>query len=158
MSSSAVDEAVIALLAADERIVFVEDTSTVVADDQWPLFDGHVVDSDGELKTISAPLPYLVFYSTPGLPVRPRAGRTSTMRMVEFQITAVGIDRWQAKQAAARAEGLLDGMTIDPTGDRPRKVRRTGDNLYVARDDTWMRPDGGPLFFCPTRYVATTKR
>lgn len=157
MSSSDVDDAVLELLAADARIVLWEGPATVVGD-LVPLFDGHVEDSDEAEKTIGAPLPYLIFYSTPGRPTRPRVGRSSTMREVEFQVTGVGMDRWQAKWAADVAEGILDEATITPAGDRTRRIRRTDDSLYVARDDTWTRPDGGPLFMCPARYTAGTKR
>lgn len=157
MSSNDLADAVLELLDASDKIVLVRDRSTAVGD-LVPLYDGHVVDSDDVEKTISAPLPYLVLFTTPGAPTRARAGRTSTLRTVEFQITAVGEDRWQCLWAAELAESILDAKTVTPAGDRPRRVQRTPDNLFVARDDTWTRPDGGPLFMCPTRYTAAVKR
>ncbi|GAA1138364.1 hypothetical protein [Nocardioides aquiterrae] len=157
MSSNALADAVLDLLGADERIVLVEGPGTAIGE-LVPLYDGHVVDSDGVEKTISAPLPYLVLFTTPGAPVRARVGRTSTLRAVEFQITAVGGDRWQSLWAAELAESLLDAKTVTPADDRPRRIQRTPDNLFVARDDTWTRPGGKPLFMCPARYAAAVKR
>ena len=157
MSSEAFGDAVLDLLTDSGQIVLVTARDQGV-DDKTPLYDGHVIDSDAADMTISAPLPYLVFFTSPGLPVRPRAGRGSTMRTVEFQITGVGDARWQASWAGDLAERLLDARVVTPAGDRPRRITRTRDNTYMGRDDTWTRPGGEPLFIDVRRYQATTRR
>ncbi len=157
MTAADVDTAVLELLTEPGQIVLVTERDQDL-DDKTPLYDGHVVDSDAAEKTISAPLPYLVYFTTPGAPVRARAGRASTMRTVEFQITAVGDDRAQARWAGDLAEALLDGQLITPGTDRPRRVIRVPDNAYMGRDDTWTRPEGDPLFIDVRRYQATTRR
>lgn len=113
--------------------------------------DGDVTDADPATKVISAPLPYLVFYSTPGYGINPRmCGRRG--RAVEFTINAVGKTREQAKWAGQTAEDALDHVRITLSGV-PRLIRRTEDNPYVRRDDTWIRPDGKPLFVDSRRYT-----
>ena len=34
----------------------------------------------------------------------------------------------------------------------PRLIRRTEDNAFLRRDDTWTRPGGAPLFTDSRRY------
>jgi hypothetical protein len=133
--SSEVDAAVLALLR-----------STVLH-----VYDGYVTDSDDSAKTISAPLPYVVFYPTPGRPVNSRASGTSG-REYEFQVSYVGMTREQAVWAQERAEAALDGVSITVAG-KPRQITRTPDNQFVGRDDTWTRPDGGPLFYGALRFT-----
>lgn len=130
-----VDDAVLALLEATGLNVH----------------DGWVKDSDGIKKTISAPLPYVVFYTTPGYPVNPRTGGRAG-REHEFQVSCVGITREQAVWAQEQVEAALDGVGIVVAG-QSRQITRTDDNQTVGRDDTWTRPDGGPLFFGPLRFT-----
>jgi len=156
--TSALDTAVLALLDASPKIVLWAGPNTHL-DDKTALYDGRVEDADDKAMTIGAPLPYMVFHTTPGRPVRPRVGRSSTVRTVEFQINAVGEDRRQAKWAAELAESILDGATvIEAAGARPRRITRTPDSPYVAKDETWTRPGGRPLYLVATRYVATARR
>lgn len=157
MTAADVDDAVLDLLTEPGQIVLVTERDQDLGD-STPLYDGHVTDSDAAEKTVSAPLPYLVYFTTPGAPVRARAGRSSTMRTVEFQITGVGDARWQASWAGDLAERLLDARVVTPAGDRPRRITRTRDNTYMGRDDTWTRPGGEPLFIDVRRYQATTRR
>lgn len=156
--TSALDTAVLALLDASPKILLWKSKSTHIGD-LTALYDGRVEDADEKAMTIGAPLPYLVFHTTPGRPVRPRVGRASTMRTVEFQISAVGEDRQQAKWAAELAETVLDGQTVlEAVGARPRRISRTADSPYVTKDETWTRPGGRPLYLVATRYVATARR
>lgn len=113
--------------------------------------DGWVKDSDGDAKTISAPLPYAVFYTTPGYPVNRRVGGRGG-REYEFQVSCVGITREQAVWAQEQVEEALDGVSITVAG-QPRQISRSDDNQVIGRDDTWTRPDGGPLFFGPLRFT-----
>lgn len=134
--SSAVDTAVLALLRAVPNL---------------NVWDGDVGDADEQEKTISAPLPYVVLYSTPGRPTNGRLGARRG-RAAEFQVTFVGKTREQAKWAAEKVDAALDNAHITIAG-RGRQIRRSDDISYVRRDDVWTRPDGGPLFTGPLRYV-----
>ena len=133
--SSEADDAILALLEAGSV----------------KTYDSYVTDSDNVAKTISAPLPYLVYYTSPGYPINPRMAPTKR-RAQEFQITYVGKTREQAVWAADKAEAALAGARIT-IGGRSRLIRRTDDYQFVRRDDTWNRPDGGPLFTGVLRFV-----
>lgn len=144
--SSEVDDAVLALLKADAAALKADDPKVILG-----VYDAYVTDSDDKAKTISAPLPYLVFYPTPGRPVNVRASGVSS-REYEFQVSYVGKSREQAVWAQEEAERALDGVSITVAG-KPRQITRTDDNQYVGRDDTWTRPDGGPLFYGALRFT-----
>lgn len=116
-----------------------------------PVHDGHVKDSDESKKTISAPLPYHVYFAAPGYPINRRAGGTAG-RAQEFQVTSVGKTREQATWAGDLAEGVLDQALVSVDG-RDLRITRMDDNSFTRRDDTWTRPDGGPLFTDVRRYV-----
>lgn len=115
--------------------------------------DSDVKDSDPTDNIITATLPYVVFYATgdDATPGDSMAG-TSGAYMTEFQITYVGDSREQAKRAGERARAALDRKRIAFAAGS-RFVRRTDDNQYVRRDDTWTRPGGEPLFFGVDRYA-----
>jgi hypothetical protein len=131
----------------------------ILNDSPLNVWDGDVGDSDPTDMIITAELPYVVFYSTPGYPneASRRVGGVVRGRAVEFQINGAGETREQAKWALERAEELLDGAVID-VGGRKRRIRRTDDNLFVRKDPTWTRPGGEPLFFGVSRFVTTTTR
>ncbi|WP_426243689.1 hypothetical protein [Nocardioides sp. LHG3406-4] len=117
--------------------------------------DGHVMDSDNVAKTISAPLPYVVFFSTPGAPTGRRRMSGSAGRGQEFMVNAVGETREQASLTGDIAEAALDGKRI-PLGQR-QYLHRADEDAFVRRDDTWTRPDGGPLFTDSRRYAIKTR-
>lgn len=148
--TSADDAAVLAVLDAVSGItLFVDSTSTPTAN----LWDGHVRDSDAAAMTVSARLPYLVFYAMTDAPaVGDSLAGTSAAYLTEFQLTGVGDSREQAKFLLEKAKAALDRKRLTfPSG--PRFVRRTDDNQWVRRDDTWTRPGGKPLFFGVDRYA-----
>lgn len=117
--------------------------------------DGDVPDSDPSTKVISAALPYVVFYAMTDVPEPGDSlAGTSGAYLTEFQLTGVGDSREQAKLALERAKAALDRKRVTfPSGSR--FVRRTDDNQWVRRDDTWTRPGGKPLFFGVDRYAVT---
>lgn len=119
------------------------------------VYDGYVADSDENAKTISAPLPYVIVFFTPGEPISQRGG-SNGRRGVEFQVTGVGETREQASWVAQKAEDALVASPVDIGGGLFRRIRRTRGSQYVGRDDTWNRPDGGPLFNDARRYVTRT--
>lgn len=102
--------------------------------------DGHVKDSDGVEKTISAPLPYAIYYGKSTNPINPRVGGSGSNRSNDVRVTCVGSTREQADWAADIAEGALHEARV--IGRQMRLDERT----RPVRDDTWTRPDGGPLF------------
>jgi hypothetical protein len=116
------------------------------------VYDGHVGDSDGERMTIAAPLPYVVFYSLTRMPLGVSlAGTSQDSRIRSFQITYVGETREQAELVSIDTRAVLAEHVLD-FGDRHALVRLTDDSLDARRDDTWTRPDGGPLFAGADRY------
>lgn len=118
------------------------------------VWDGYVKDSDEDAKVVSAALPYVVFYSTPGYDINPRLSGAVLIRAVDFQINFVGSTREQAKWASEKARDALNRKRVTLAG-KSRLIRRTDDNLFIQRDDTWTRPGGAPLFFGVDRYVVT---
>ena len=118
------------------------------------VYDGDVPDSNADTKVISATLPYLVFYAMTDAPATGDSlAGTSGAYLTEFQLTGVGDSREQAKFILERAKAALDRTrVVFPSGSR--FVRRTDDNQWVRRDDTWTRPGGKPLFFGVDRYAA----
>jgi hypothetical protein len=108
--------------------------------------DGYV-DVDETAMVISVPLPYVVFYSTPGYDRDDRQDGRVNGRVVEFQVTGVGGTREQAKWALDKARGALSRQRL---GDA--LIRRSDDNQYVRRDDDYTRPGGEPLFYGVDRY------
>ena len=114
------------------------------------VYDAHVTDSDNNAKTISAPLPYSVLWPTPGYPTNGRMGG-SPLRAQEVMVNSVGETREQAEWAGDASEAVLDGVWITVNG-RLRRIARTDDDTFLRRDDTWTRPDGGPLFTDSRRY------
>lgn len=136
------------MTAADDAAIL----SALQAVPNLRVFDGYVTDSDESAKTISAPLPYVVFYGfadddAPG----DTLARSLGAHLVEFQITYVGATREQARLVGERALGALNRKWLTlPAG--LRLVCRTDSGLGVRRDDVWTRPGGGPLFVGEDRY------
>lgn len=102
--------------------------------------DGYVKDSDGNAKTISAPLPYALYFGKSANPINPRVGGSGSNRANDVRVTCVGSTREQADWAADKAEAALHEALV--IGRQMRLDERT----RPTRDDTWTRPDGGPLF------------
>lgn len=113
---------------------------------------GAVGDSDANAKTISAPLPYVLYSSA--LPYQPnrRIGgwRPDT---TDFTVTAVHESLEGAKAVAAAVRGLLQGHQVVVDGRAQRIRLRDPDRpVDVANDQVWSRPGGAPLFFAVDRY------
>ena len=134
--SADVDTAVLALLRA-----------ALTGYDTDRVHDGEVRGADWPERVISAPLPYVIFFTTPGYPTNPRmCGRRGLA--VEFTINSVGSTRAQAKFMGQRSQDAIDGKRIL----NARRIARTETNVPVRRDDEWTRPDGGPLFIDTRTY------
>lgn len=110
------------------------------------VYDGYV-DADETEKVISVPLPYVVYYSSPGYDDDERFTGNVYRRVHEFQLTGVGSTREQAQWALDKARAVLNRKKLDGS-----QIRRSDDNQFVRRDDDYTRPGGGPLFFGVDRY------
>lgn len=115
--------------------------------DSLNVYDGFV-NTDASVKVISVPLPYVVFYSSPGFDINERQNGGVGGRAVEFQITGVGGTREQAKWALDKARTALSRVRLDGA-----LIRRSDDNQPVRRDDEFTRTGGGPLFYGVDRYT-----
>ncbi len=109
--------------------------------------DGYV-DVDETQKVISVPLPYVVFWSTPGYDNDARQDGRVAGRVVDFQITGVGGTREQAKWVLDKARGALSRKRLNGS-----LIIRDDDNQFVRRDDDYTRPGGGPLFYGVDKYA-----
>lgn len=110
-------------------------------------YDGFV-EADETEKVISVPLPYVVFYSTPGYDNDERLCGGVGGRVLEFSVTGVGVDRWQAKWALDQARSVLNRRRLNGN-----LIRRSEDNESVRREDTYTRPGGDPLFYGIDKYA-----
>lgn len=135
--SNAVDDAVLALLDAVPLL-------------NW--YDGEVTDSDGNEKTISAPLPYVVLYTSMGDPDGHSLAGAAGFTVQSFQINYVGLDRRQAKWASQKSRAALCDVRLVSVSRQPIIRLSEDDNLSIRRDDVWTRPDGGSLQFGVDRY------
>jgi hypothetical protein len=111
------------------------------------VYDGKV-DADEAAKVIAVPLPYVVFWSSPGYDNDERFDGRANGRVLEFQLTGVGETREQAKAVLDRARQHLNRRRIGRG-----LCKRSDDNQMVRRDDTYTRPGGGPLFYGVDRYT-----
>lgn len=115
------------------------------------VYDGFV-DADETEKVIDVPLPYVVFYSSPGSDRDGRLCGGVGGRVLQFSVTGVGGDRQQAKWALDKARAALSRQRLNTA-----LIRRSDDNQPVRREDVYTRPEGLPLFYGIDQYgVATT--
>lgn len=108
---------------------------------------GTVKDSDDNAKTISAPLPYVVFHARLDVPIGDSLAGDAGARLDAFWINGVGETPEQAKLALQKAASVLDRKHIAFSEDLKAFVRRGDSAFAVGKDPVWTRPDGGPLFF-----------
>ena len=135
------------MTAADSAVILV----TLNGVTSLRVHDGYVVGSNEDLNTISAPLPYVVFYPRSDEDEGETLAGSVTSSLNGFQITGVGSTREQAERVLERARGVLNRRRLQfPPGKR--LVRRV-DGMGVRRDDVWTRPDGGPLFYAADQYT-----
>lgn len=114
---------------------------------------GSVGDSDDNAKTVSAPLPYLLYGSTVGAGASERLAGWQG-RVVTFTTTYTNSTLDGCKAVALAVRGYLDGspVTIAGVGRRIHLSDPT-QPVYVERDQVWRRPDGSPLFFAVDRWL-----
>lgn len=126
--SAAVDTAVLALLRA---------ALTGYTTDR--VHDGEVKAADWDEKVINAPTPYVLHFGAADVPMSNRlVGNVSRGNDIRFN--CVGSTREQAVFMADRAEAAVNRKRV--LGRFVQLAERTS----PRRDDTWSRPDGGPLY------------
>ena len=137
------DSDLLAMLDASPSLVFVPRGTPGVPN---AVYDGYV-DADETAKVIAVPLPYVVFYSTPGYDNDARQSGQVAGRVVEFQITGIGGTREQAKWVLDKARTALSRKRLNGN-----LIKRDDANLPVRRDDDYTQPGGAPLFYGVDRY------
>lgn len=110
------------------------------------VWDGDV-EVDESAKVISVPLPYIVFYSSPGYDNDGRFCGDVGGRVLEFDIHGIGMDRNQAKWVLDKARAALSRKRLNGN-----LIIRAEANLPVGKEKTYTRPGGGPLFYGVDRY------
>lgn len=140
------DDDILALLDTSSKL-FVFDYETGDEGVAGSVYDG-LVEVDETEKVILVPLPYIVFWSTPGYDNNGRFCGQVGDRVNEFQLTGVGEDRRQAKWVLDQARSVLSRKRINGN-----LIKRSDDNLQVRREDEFTRPGGEPLFYGVDRYA-----
>ncbi len=135
---------VLAMLDASPVLVYVKRGEDGVAN---AVYDGKV-DVDEAAKVIRVPMPYLVFWSSPGYDRDERQSGQVGGRVKEFQLTGVGETREQAQWILDRARGVLSRKRIDG-----HLIRRSEANVPIRRDDDYTRPGNGPIFYGMDEYA-----
>lgn len=110
------------------------------------VYDGYV-DADEAQHVISVPLPYVVFFSSPGYDNNKRLAGGVNGRVLEFTITGVGGTREQAKWAMDKARGALSRKRLNGN-----LIIRDDNNDPVRREDDFSQPGGLPLFYGIDKY------
>ena len=111
------------------------------------VYDG-AVEVDETAKVIAVPLPYLVFWSSPGYDRDVRMDGRVGGRVKEFQLTGVGETREQAQWILDRARDVLSRKRIGSS-----LIRRDPTNVTIRRDDEYTRPGGDPLYYGIDEYA-----
>lgn len=124
-----------------------DDILELLTDAGLNVYDGFI-QVDTEDKVITAALPYVVFYSSPGYDNDERFSYAVGGRVIEFQVTGVGVTREQAKWVLDKARAVLNRQRL-ASGEM---IRRFDDNAPVRRDDDYTRPGGKPLFYGVDKY------
>lgn len=141
----ATDTDILGLLDASD-VLFVFDYASGDTGVAGSVYDG-VVEVDETEKVVAVPLPYIVFWSSPGYDNNGRFDGNVGDRVNEFQIKGVGEDRTQAKWVLDQARAVLSRKRLNGN-----LIKRSDDNLPVRREDDYTRPGGAPLFYGVDKY------
>lgn len=113
---------------------------------------GSVEDSDDQEKTISAPLPYVLYGSTLGVGQSQRLGGYKG-RVVPFTTTYTHDSLDGCKAIGLSVRDYLASSVVLIAGQRRRiHLDDPRSPVYVQKDPTWTRPGGLPLFFAVDRW------
>jgi hypothetical protein len=137
---------VLAMLDASPVLVYI-DEETDAEPVENAIYWGYL-NVDETAKVIAAPMPYLVFNSSPGYDRDERYSGSVNGRVLEFQLTGVAETERQAKWILDQARNLLNRKRLNGA-----LIRRLDDNQNVRRDDDYTRPGGEPIFYGVDRYA-----
>lgn len=134
-----VDTAVIALLKSQGLSVHV----------------GSVSDADDNTKTISAPMPYVLYLPALDYVTSPRMGGWGA-RSKDFAVHFAATSSRGAENYGRAVRDYLRNATVTVTG-KPRRIRmwNPDERLWVSDDPTWNRPDGGAIYFGRMEFYVT---
>lgn len=136
--SAQIGAAVLALLKAKRAEI-------VAVGGIFGVYDGYVSDSDESTKTISAPLPYCVFYPRAWYPAATSLAGPASAEVSEFRVGFSGGDRRQASWAGDHImAALADVRLTDVPGD---PVIRWSESMDPTTDPVWSRVGGGRLAY-----------
>lgn len=142
-----VEAAILALLDSSPSLTVVPRGGKAVP---RAVYDGQVEVDEAE-KVILVPLPYLVFWGSPGYDRDERLSGQVAGRVKEFRLTGVGETREQAQWILDRARDALSRKRIDG-----RLIRHDESNAEIRRADDYTSPGGAPLFYGSDGYAVAT--
>lgn len=133
---------ILAMLDASPLLVVFETGVTEVTEDgPAAVYDGSV-DTDEEAKIIAVPMPYLVYFGSPGRDNDTRFSGRAGGRIHGFHIHGVGETREQAQWALDVAYDILNRQRLGDT-----LIKRDEAHMLPRRDDDYNRPGGEPIFY-----------
>lgn len=108
---------------------------------------GKVSDSDNNLKTVSAPMPYVVYMTSLDYATSQRLGGWAG-KAKDFAVHfAAPTERGAENLGRALRDFLLaSSITVDDKVKRIQMWNR-GEPVPVIDDPVWNRPDGGAIYF-----------
>lgn len=116
------------------------------------VYYGSVTDADNNAKTIGAPLPYLLRGLVMPFDTNLRVGGRGSV-VHQFTLQYVHSNDGACLDVAGTVRAFLEGQPVSADG-REYRIRLADPiaPITVLRDETWTRPDGGPLFYASDRY------
>lgn len=141
------DTDLLAMLDASPTLVYIDtETDTPVTPVANGVYWGYL-NIDPAATVIDVPLPYIVFSSSPGYDRDGRMCGQVGGRVLRFDLKGVGDTERQAKWVLDEARKVLNRKRLGVS-----LIKRSDDNLLVAREDELTAPGGAPLFFGVDRY------
>lgn len=138
---------ILALLDSSPHLTYVKRGGQAVPN---AVYDGQV-EVDETAKVIAAPLPYVVFWGSPGYDRNERLSGQVGGRVKECRLTGVGETREQAQWILDRARDALSRKRLGGS-----LIRRTDSNGEIRRADDYTRPGGEPLYYGSDEYAVAT--
>lgn len=116
---------------------------------------GHVTDSDGDAKTISAPLPYVLYMFSMDYATTRRVGGWAG-KAKDFAVNFVGGNPASAEAVGRGVRDFLLAQTVVIDGKAHRIHQWNRDDPIMVREDpTWTRPGGGSLHYGRLEFYVT---
>jgi hypothetical protein len=104
------------------------------------------VDVDETAKVIATPTPYVVFYGSPGRDNSSRFDGKAGGRVVEFQLSGVGVSREQVEGVLNKARAAINRTRLNGS------LIKLAVSSMIRRDDDYTTPGNEPLFYGADQY------